>query len=160
MKILVTGCNGQLGSELRNVLEAEMPGITTYIDIHDLDLTDAEGVKSYLQKGEFTHVVNCAAYTAVDRAEEESALCAAVNIDAVSNLARHADELGYRIIHISTDYVFDGTAHTPYNEGAKVNPCSQYGSTKRKGETSLLALAPSLLSSVRLGCIRPMARIL
>jgi len=142
MKILVTGSNGQLGNELRNVLEAEMPGTATYIDIQELDLTDAEDVKAFMKKGEFTHVVNCAAYTAVDRAEEESALCAAVNIDAVSNLARHAEELGYRIIHISTDYVFDGTAHTPYNEGSKVNPCSQYGATKRKGETALLALAP------------------
>lgn len=142
MKILVTGANGQLGNELRNVLEEKIPGTAKYIDIQDLDLTDAQAVKDFMEKGEFTHVVNCAAYTAVDRAEEESALCAAVNIDAVSNLARHAEELGYRIIHISTDYVFDGTAHTPYNEGAKVNPCSQYGSTKRKGETALLALAP------------------
>ncbi len=142
MKILVTGANGQLGNELRNVLESKSPGITTYVDIQDLNLTDAEAVKNFMRKGEFTHVINCAAYTAVDRAEEDSAACAAVNIDAVSNLARHAEELGYRIIHISTDYVFDGTAHTPYNEGAKVNPCSQYGSTKRKGETALLALAP------------------
>ncbi len=142
MKILVTGSKGQLGNELRNVMEAEMPGVATYIDIQELDLTDAEAVKAFMKNGEFTHVVNCAAYTAVDRAEEDSALCAAVNIDAVSNLARHAEEFGYRIIHISTDYVFDGTAHTPYNEGAKVNPCSQYGATKRKGETALLALAP------------------
>lgn len=142
MKILVTGANGQLGNELRNVLESKLPGITTYVDIQDLNLTDAEAVMNFMRKGEFTHVVNCAAYTAVDRAEEDSAACAAVNIDAVSNIARHAEELGYRIIHISTDYVFDGTAHTPYNEGAKVNPCSQYGSTKRKGETALLALAP------------------
>ncbi|MGM9871000.1 MAG: dTDP-4-dehydrorhamnose reductase [Muribaculaceae bacterium] len=142
MKILVTGANGQLGNELRNVLEDKLPGVTTYVDIQELDLTDAEAVKKFMQKGEFTHVVNCAAYTAVDRAEEDSALCAAVNIDAVSNLARHAEELGYNIVHISTDYVFDGTAHTPYTEGDKVNPCSQYGSTKRKGETALLALAP------------------
>lgn len=142
MKILVTGANGQLGNELRNVLEADMPGVTTYVDIQELDLTDAEAVKKFMMKGEFTHVVNCAAYTAVDRAEEDSALCAAVNIDAVSNLARHAEELGYNIIHISTDYVFDGTAHIPYTEGDKVNPCSQYGTTKRKGETALLALAP------------------
>ena len=142
MKILVTGANGQLGNELKNVLEAQMPGVTTYVDIQDLDLTDADAVKAFMQRGHFTHVVNCAAYTAVDRAEEESGLCAAVNIDAVSNLARHAEELGYRIIHISTDYVFDGTAHTPYSESAKVNPCSQYGATKRKGETALLALAP------------------
>lgn len=143
MKILVTGANGQLGNELRNVLEDKLPGVTTYVDIQELDLTDAEAVKKFMQKGEFTHVVNCAAYTAVDRAEEDSALCAAVNIDAVSNLARHAEELGYNIVHISTDYVFDGTAHTPYTEGDKVNPCSQYGSTKRKGETALLALAPN-----------------
>ena len=142
MKILVTGANGQLGNELRGLLEQEMPGVTTYVDIADLDLTDASAVKSYLNKGNFSHLINCAAYTAVDKAEEQSGLCAAVNTDAVSNIARDAEELGLRIIHISTDYVFDGTSHRPYTESDKVNPTSQYGATKRKGETALLALAP------------------
>ncbi len=142
MKILVTGANGQLGNELHGLLEQEMPGMTTYVDIADLDLTDASAVKAYLSKGNFSHLINCAAYTAVDRAEEQSGLCAAVNTDAVGNIARDAEELGLKIIHISTDYVFDGTSHRPYTESDKVNPTSQYGATKRKGETALLALAP------------------
>ncbi|MDO4318938.1 MAG: dTDP-4-dehydrorhamnose reductase [Bacteroidales bacterium] len=142
MKILVTGCRGQLGRELYDVLETRHPGLTTYIDIDDLDLTDRDAVENYLRRGEFSHVVNCAAYTAVDRAEEEKLQCAAVNIDAVTNIARMADELGLRIIHLSTDYVFDGRSYRPYTESDKVNPTSQYGSTKRKGETALLGLAP------------------
>ncbi len=142
MKILVTGANGQLGRELRNVLEAEIPGKTIYTDIEELDLTDANAVKLFFQRNEISHVVNCAAYTAVDKAEEEKLECAAININAVQNLAAAADSIGAKIIHISTDYVFDGTAHRPYKESDKVNPVSQYGTTKRKGETALLALAP------------------
>ncbi|MBQ7042304.1 MAG: dTDP-4-dehydrorhamnose reductase [Muribaculaceae bacterium] len=142
MKILVTGANGQLGNEMKNVLEKECPGITLYTDIQELDLLDAQAVELFVLKNEITHIVNCAAYTAVDRAEEDKALCAAVNIDAVKNLANAADAVGAKIIHISTDYVFDGTAHRPYKESDKVNPMSQYGTTKRTGETALIALAP------------------
>ena len=142
MKILVTGANGQLGRELRNVLESEIPGKAIYTDIAELDLTDAKGVDDFFKKNDISHVVNCAAYTAVDKAEEEKLECAAININAVKNLANAADAIGAKIIHISTDYVFDGTAHRPYKESDKVNPISQYGTTKRKGETALLALAP------------------
>lgn len=142
MKILVTGANGQLGKEMKNILEKECPGMTLYTDIQELDLLDAQAVGLFVSKNEITHIVNCAAYTAVDRAEEDKALCAAVNIDAVKNLANAADAVGAKIIHISTDYVFDGTAHRPYKESDKVNPMSQYGTTKRTGETALIALAP------------------
>ncbi len=142
MKILITGANGQLGHEMRNVLEAEMPGHTLYTDIENLDLTNAKTVASYVAKNEITHIVNCAAYTAVDKAEEDKALCAAVNVDAVKNIANAADAVGAKVIHISTDYVFDGTAHRPYKESDKVNPISQYGTTKRSGETALIALVP------------------
>lgn len=142
MKILITGANGQLGHEMRNVLEAEMPGHTLYTDIENLDLTNAKTVASYVAKNEITHIVNCAAYTAVDKAEEDKALCAAVNVDAVKNIANAADAVGAKVIHISTDYVFDGTAHRPYKESDKVNPISQYGTTKRTGETALIALVP------------------
>lgn len=142
MKILVTGCLGQLGREMRQVLEESHPGITTYVDIDELDLTDRTAVEDFLRGGDFSHIVNCAAYTAVDKAEEENLACAAVNIDAVTNLGRLADELGFRIVHISTDYVFDGHKYRPYTESDKVNPLSQYGTSKRKGETALLGLAP------------------
>lgn len=142
MKILVTGANGQLGSELRNILESEIPGQAIYTDIAELDLTDADAVNKFFNSNEISHVVNCAAYTAVDKAEEEKLECAALNINAVKNLANAADAAGSKVIHISTDYVFDGTAHRPYKESDKVNPISQYGTTKRLGETALLALAP------------------
>ena len=145
MKILITGANGQLGTELHVILEREFPGQTLYTDVQELDLTNAKAVDSYVANNEITHIVNCAAYTAVDRAEEEKMLCAAVNTDAVKNLAMAADANGAKIIHISTDYVFDGTNHRPYRESDKVNPISQYGTTKRKGETLLLALAPQAI---------------
>ncbi len=142
MKILVTGSKGQLGNELREVLESTHEGITVYVDRDELDITDSAATEDFLRRGDFTHIVNCAAYTAVDRAEDEKLECAAINIDGISNIARCAEDLGIKIIHISTDYVFDGMSCRPYTESDKVNPTSQYGTTKRKGETSLLALAP------------------
>lgn len=143
MKILITGSNGQLGTEMKNILETEFPGRSIYTDVAELDITDAKSVSDFIQQNEITHIVNCAAYTAVDKAEEDKALCAAINIDAVRNLASAAESFGTKIIHISTDYVFDGTAHRPYKESDKVNPISHYGTTKRQGETALLALAPN-----------------
>lgn len=141
MKILITGANGQLGSELRKVLDPVYPGRVLYTDVKELDLTDSKAVELFVVDNDITHIINCAAYTAVDRAEEEKMLCASINIDAVKNLALAADKNGAKIIHISTDYVFDGTNHRPYKEADKVNPISQYGTTKRKGETALLALS-------------------
>lgn len=145
MKILVTGSKGQLGSELRALLEECAPGMSTYIDIEDLDLSDEAATARFLRNGEFSHIVNCAAFTAVDKAEECNALCHAANVTAVSNIARLADELDLKILHISTDYVFDGNTNRPYNESAKPEPQSVYGASKRKGETALLGLSPSAM---------------
>ena len=157
MKILVTGANGQLGRELRCLLDKEYPaGTALYTDVETLDLCNAKAVEAFVVNNEITHIVNCAAYTAVDRAEEEKAQCAAINIDAVKNLAMAADAIGAKIIHISTDYVFDGTNHRPYKESDKVNPISQYGTTKRKGETSCWHLPRRRLSYVLHGYIPPM----
>lgn len=142
MKILVTGSKGQLGRELQRELELRAPGCTVFIDIEDLDLTDRQAVETYMHAGDFSHIINCAAYTAVDRAEEQKLQCSAANVDAVSNIARLADELGFKIIHISTDYVFDGNSCRPYREIDKPEPLSVYGVTKRKGETALIGLAP------------------
>ena len=142
MRILVTGAAGQLGNELHNVLEQKMPGVTMYTDIKDLDLTDSEAVKKFIIDNEISHVVNCAAYTAVDKAEQEPALCAKINTDTVKNIAEVAADYGVKVIHVSTDYVFDGTAHAPYKESDKVNPISTYGTTKRKGEMVLLSMSP------------------
>ena len=145
MKILVTGANGQLGTELKKILEATMPSVAIYTDVDELDLTNAKAVESFVVNNDISHIVNCAAYTAVDRAEEEKSLCAQINIDAVKNLALAADANGAKVIHISTDHVCDGTNHRPYRESDKVNPISQYGTTKRKGETVLLALSPEAI---------------
>ena len=142
MKILVTGSNGQLGRELHRELDNRAPGCAVFIDIDNLDLTDRQAVETFLRAGDFSHVINCAAYTAVDRAEEEKMQCSAANVDAVSNIARLADESGSKIIHISTDYVFDGNSCRPYREIDKPEPLSVYGVTKRKGETALIGLAP------------------
>ncbi|MBO4956176.1 MAG: sugar nucleotide-binding protein, partial [Muribaculaceae bacterium] len=122
MKILVTGSNGQLGRELRNVLEEELPGITTYTDVDDLDICDGKAVEQFVIDGEYTHIVNCAAYTAVDKAESEQTLCYAINAEAVKNIAAAASKAGAKVLHISTDYVFDGTSCRPYKESDKVNP--------------------------------------
>ncbi|MDE6499017.1 MAG: dTDP-4-dehydrorhamnose reductase [Muribaculaceae bacterium] len=167
MKILVTGCRGQLGTALREVLERRCPGCTTYVDRDELDICDAVAVERFLREGEYSRIINCAAYTNVEKAEEDKLECAAINIDGVANLARHADELGVRILHVSTDYVFDGKSYRPYKESDKVNPASQYGATKRKGETALLALSPEsaivrtswLYSPVGRNFVRTMLRL-
>lgn len=142
MKILVTGANGQLGQTMHDVLEKNIPGISTYTDVDTLDITDAAAVADLLKKEQFTHLVNCAAYTAVDKAESDQTLCYKLNSEAVTILAKAAAENGVKVVHISTDYVFDGNSCTPYTESDKVNPTSAYGASKRKGEMSLLALCP------------------
>lgn len=142
MKILVTGSNGQLGRELRRALEATLPGVTTYTDVDELNICDTKAVDEFVSAGDFTHIVNCAAFTAVDKAETEQSMCYAINADAVKNIAVAASNSGVKVLHISTDYVFDGKAHRPYKESDKVCPVSAYGTSKRKGEMMLLAMCP------------------
>lgn len=142
MKILVTGANGQLGKELQLLLNKEMPDSAFFTDKDQLDITDLKAVEKFVEKNDITHIINCAAYTDVERAEDEKLECSALNFTAVKNIALAADANGAKVIHISTDYVFDGTSNRPYRESDKVNPISQYGTTKRKGETALIALAP------------------
>lgn len=145
MKILITGAYGQLGQALHEALETEIPAKSIYTDRDTLDITDAKAVRNFVLDNDVTHIVNCAAYTAVDRAEEDQALCTALNVTAVQNLANAAQAANAKIIHVSTDYVFDGNAHRPYRETDKPNPLSHYGATKRKGETALMALAPECI---------------
>lgn len=143
MNILVTGANGQLGRALQQVLPKKLPGAQIhFLDREQLDITKSELTSRFIADNDITHIVNCAAYTDVDRAEEDKAACTAINTDGVKNLAIAADNYGAKLIHISTDYVFDGHAYKPYRESDKVNPASHYGATKRAGETALLALAP------------------
>ncbi|MDE6396993.1 MAG: NAD(P)-dependent oxidoreductase, partial [Muribaculaceae bacterium] len=119
-----------------------MPGKTDYYDHHSLDITDSRDVEKVIAEGGYTHIVNAAAYTAVDRAEDEKSLCTAVNVDGVKNLANAAASTGARLVHISTDYVFDGIRGYAYGEADKPNPLSHYGASKRKGEMALLGLLP------------------
>lgn len=142
MKILITGCRGQLGTEMKNILESEYPGITVYTDVDTLDLTDLDAVKACVAGGDFTHIVNCAAYTAVDKAESDLDLCRRVNRDAVQNIGIAAAGSNAKVVHVSTDYVFDGTNCRPYREDDPVNPVSVYGVTKLEGEQALLKAAP------------------
>lgn len=141
MKILVTGSSGQLGTELRNVLEREMPGTATYVTRDVLDLTDREAVNRFVGDGQFTHIINCAAYTNVEEAEANPRECRNINVEAVGILADAAQRADAKIVHISTDYVFDGRTNRPYKESDRVNPLSEYGRSKRQGEILLLDMA-------------------
>lgn len=127
---LVTGCNGQLGTALQSLLKDK----AVYIDRDELDLTDADAVKNYLTENSFEMIINCAAYTAVDKAESDQENAYKINSLAPMYLAKY----GKNIIHISTDYVFDGTNYKPYTEKDVTNPVSVYGKTKREGELNVL----------------------
>ena len=138
--ILITGANGQLGNEMR-VLSAEYPEYAYFFtDVAELDICDEQAVMEFVQANDIHVIVNCAAYTAVDKAEENVELCTKLNADAVGYLAKAAEACGAEFIQISTDYVFDGTAHVPYRESASTCPNSVYGHTKLAGEQNALAL--------------------
>lgn len=136
--ILITGANGQLGNEMR-VLSAENPEYTYFFtDVAELDICDAKAVLDFVKVNQINVIVNCAAYTAVDKAEENVELCTNLNADAVGYLAKAAEANEAEFIQISTDYVFDGTAHIPYQETAPTCPNSVYGHTKLVGEQNAL----------------------
>ena len=138
--ILITGANGQLGNEMR-VLSAEYPEYAYFFtDVAELDICDEQAVIEFVQANDIHIIVNCAAYTAVDKAEENVELCTKLNADAVGYLAKAAEANGAEFIQISTDYVFDGTAHTPYRETEPTCPNSVYGHTKLMGEQNALTL--------------------
>ena len=141
--LLVTGANGQLGNEMQRIVAANPGKVNAFFtDVDTLDITDAAAVRSFIEHNAIDVIVNCAAYTAVDRAEDDMVLCAKLNIDAVANLASAARDFGAKVLHISTDYVFDGFAHRPYEETDEPNPRSTYGTTKLQGERELLKYAP------------------
>lgn len=143
MKILITGASGQLGMALRKAIEGtKLAPLSIFTSREELDITRGDLLSRFIEDNDITHIVNCAAFTAVDRAEEDKAACTAVNSDGVKQLALAADGYGAKVIHISTDFVFDGLTHRAYSESDKVNPMSHYGTSKRAGETALLALAP------------------
>ena len=138
MNILITGCNGQLGNEMQ-LLEQMHTEHTYYnTDVQELDITDSEAVERFVSENQIDGIVNCAAYTAVDKAEENTALCDLLNHVAPGYLAAAVEKRGGWMIPISTDYVFDGTNHTPYVETDTVCPDSVYGRTKLAGEEAVM----------------------
>ncbi len=142
-RILVTGCLGQLGSELRELAEDFDDNLEFfYTDKDELDITDRNAVYEFIELNNITIVVNCAAFTAVDKAEEAEELCDLLNHVAPGYLAEAVASVGGTMIQISTDYVFDGTAHSPYDEDAPTNPRTIYGITKLKGEESVIRSCP------------------
>ena len=134
MNILITGCNGQLGNEMQ-LLEKNYPQHQFYnTDVAELDITDQAAIESFVADNEIDGIVNCAAYTAVDKAESSKELCTSLNTVAPAYLAAAVEKRGGWIIQVSTDYVFNGKAHTPYREDDTPSPDSVYGSTKHAGE--------------------------
>ncbi|MEI8198939.1 MAG: dTDP-4-dehydrorhamnose reductase [Eubacteriales bacterium] len=133
MKILVTGVNGQLGHDVIEVLTAR--GITCKgVDIADFDLTNQEAVSTYIRDYAPTAVIHCAAFTAVDRSEDDKELCFAVNVTGTENIARICREIQAKMVYISTDYVFDGKGDQPFETDAPKDPQGHYGRTKSLGE--------------------------
>lgn len=134
MNILITGCNGQLGNEMQ-LLEKENPQHTYFnTDVAELDITDQQAVDDFVSRNAIDGIVNCAAYTAVDKAESNRELCTTLNTVAPAYLAAAVEKRGGWMVQVSTDYVFDGTHHTPYVETDTPAPDSVYGSTKLAGE--------------------------
>lgn len=143
IRILITGANGQLGHEMRNVLAGDQRFQAIYTDVAGddvtlLDITDEAAVEQMVGRNAFQVIVNCVAYTAVDAAEDDETTAARLNADAVGILARVAKRHGARMVHVSTDYVFDGNACIPYTEDMPTCPQSAYGRTKLDGERLLI----------------------
>ena len=134
MNILITGCNGQLGNEIQ-LLEGGCQQHTFFnTDVRQLDITDQKAVDAFVDNNAIDCIVNCAAYTAVDRAEGDKELCTSLNTVAPAYLAAAVERRGGAMVQVSTDYVFNGAAHVPYREDDTPSPDSVYGSTKLAGE--------------------------
>lgn len=140
--ILVTGTNGQLGSELHQLSGLHSNYNFTFISRNELDLSNSDAIQHWFVDKTFDVIINCAAYTAVDKAGSEPALAKAINTTAIGILARIAKEKNISLIHISTDYVFDGKNFKPYLETDPTDPQGVYGQTKLEGEQAMLAINP------------------
>lgn len=144
-KILVTGANGQLGSEI-NKISGQFAEIEfCFTDVAELDITNPEKVAEFLSGFKPDFLINCAAYTNVDKAETDVATATLLNATAVGILAEQSAKIGCKIIHVSTDYVFDGNGPRPYREDDRVDPQSAYGRTKLEGELLCRKLNPESL---------------
>lgn len=136
--ILVTGSNGQLGSEMQQAAKRFSNFKYIFTDVAELDICDKNTLNNFVKENGVNFIVNCAAYTAVDKAEDDVELCYKINRDAVENIAVVAQENNVKVVHISTDYVFDGTNYIPYTEDMPVCPSSVYGKSKLEGEQVLV----------------------
>ena len=141
--ILITGGNGQLGSELKDLAYLYPNETFIFTDKAELNICNHKVVEDYIIKNNIDAIINCAAHTSVDKAEEQFELANAINNLAVQNFARIAKEHNIKLIHISTDYVFDGTNHKPYIETDTPNPQSVYGKTKLDAEIALQEINPA-----------------
>ena len=145
MNILITGCNGQLGNEIKQ-LQAKYAQHTWFnTDVNELDITDKAAIERFVEANEIGGIVNCAAYTAVDKAESDLLLARKLNADAPAFLAEAVAKRGGWMVQVSTDYVFDGTKHTPYVETDEPCPNSVYGQTKLEGEQAVSKLCPNAM---------------
>lgn len=138
MNILVTGCNGQLGKEFQKISNIHTEHNWIFTDINELDICDKHSVNTFFTEKTLDVCINCAAYTAVDKAEDEEEKARTINAEAVSNLADACKLSNTLLIHISTDYVFDGTSERPYLENDIVSPNCVYGKTKAEGEQNII----------------------
>jgi dTDP-4-dehydrorhamnose reductase len=144
-KILVTGANGQLGSDLRDLSSSYPHYEFIFTDVAELSIVDKEAVDDFFKKERPAFLINCAAYTAVDKAETDRALCDQINGTAVGILASACKQHGTRFIHISTDYVFDGNASSPLKETDLVDPVNAYGASKLLGEQLAVENDPNVI---------------
>lgn len=141
IQILVTGSNGQLGNEIRQ-LSAQFPGCSfVFTDVSELDISDIQAIRNFPDIEKIQCIINCAAYTAVDKAETDQEKAMLINGTATGNLAMVSRETGALLIHVSTDYVFDGKNYRPYRENDIPNPLSVYARSKYQGETEIMSKA-------------------
>jgi dTDP-4-dehydrorhamnose reductase len=140
-RILVTGSNGQVGSEIKD-LSLIYTDVFFFTNREALDITDEEAIEKFVEDNKIDTIINCGAYTAVDRAEEESILANKINHKAVESIAKIAKEKSIKFVHISTDYVFNGENFKPYIESDKTNPNGIYGKSKLDGENALIKINP------------------
>ncbi|MDR0349694.1 MAG: dTDP-4-dehydrorhamnose reductase [Tannerella sp.] len=141
-QVLITGANGQLGSSIRKLASKQTGYNFHFTDIDTLDILSEEQIETFVTVNQIQYIVNCAAYTAVDKAEENADQALRLNCDALGHIGKVAKAADVKVIHISTDYVFDGTATRPYREDDPTNPTSVYGSTKLAGEKILQQICP------------------
>ena len=138
MRVLITGSNGQLGSEIKELAFEYENLECIFKDLPELDICDTDALNTFIIDQHINAVINCAGYTAVDKAEENPEIAEQVNSKGVLNLVNALEKVDGKLIHISTDYVFDGNHSQPYNESDSVSPIGVYGETKRAGELAVL----------------------